>query len=84
MIQNELVRMWQETGITVFMVTHDVDEAILLSDRILLMSPGPGAAIREEIEIRIPRPRTRETVIEHPAYYETRNRIIRFLNQHTH
>lgn len=83
-IQNELVRMWQDTGITVFMVTHDVDEAILLSDRILLMSPGPGAAIREEIEIRIPRPRTRETVIDHPAYYETRNRIIRFLNQHSH
>ncbi|MEJ5359814.1 MAG: ABC transporter ATP-binding protein [Desulfobacterales bacterium] len=83
-IQNELVRMWQETGITVFMVTHDVDEAILLSDRILLMSPGPGAEIREEIEIHIPRPRTRETVIDHPAYYETRNRIIRFLNRHTH
>ncbi len=79
-IQNELVRMWQETGITVFMVTHDVDEAILLSDRILLMSPGPHAQISEEITIDIPRPRTRETVIDHPAYYDLRNRIIRFLN----
>lgn len=82
-IQNELVRMWQETGITVFMVTHDVDEAILLSDRILLMSPGPNAQISEEITINIPRPRTRETVIDHPSYYELRNRIIRFLNQET-
>ncbi len=80
-IQNELVRMWQETGITVFMVTHDVDEAILLSDRILLMSPGPHAQISEEITIDIPRPRTRETVIDHPSYYDLRNRIIRFLNQ---
>jgi nitrate/nitrite transport system ATP-binding protein len=73
--------MWQETGITVFMVTHDVDEAILLSDRILLMSPGPNARISEEITIDIPRPRTRETVIDHPSYYDLRNRIIRFLNQ---
>jgi nitrate/nitrite transport system ATP-binding protein len=80
-IQNELVRMWQKTGITVFMVTHDVDEAILLSDRILLMSPGPSAQISEEIAIDIPRPRTRETVIEHPSYYELRNGIISFLNQ---
>lgn len=80
-IQNELVRMWQETGITVFMVTHDVDEAILLSDRILLMSPGPRARISEEITIDIPRPRTRQTVIDHPDYYELRNNIIRFLNQ---
>lgn len=80
-IQNELVRMWQETGITVFMVTHDVDEAILLSDRILLMSPGPNAQISEEIKIDIPRPRTRETLIDYPSYYDLRNRIIRFLNQ---
>ncbi len=80
-IQSELVRMWQETGITVFMVTHDVDEAILLSDRILLMSPGPRGRISEEITIDIPRPRTRETVIDHPDYYELRNKIIRFLNQ---
>ncbi len=80
-IQEELVRMWQETGITIFMVTHDVDEAIYLSDRILLMSPGPEAKIMDEIVIDIPRPRTRETIIEHPGYYDIRNRIIRFLSR---
>lgn len=78
-IQDELVRMWQETGITIFMVTHDVDEAILLSDRIMLMSRGPDAKIMEEIKIDIPRPRTRAKIVEEPQYYEIRNRIIRFL-----
>ncbi len=80
-IQEELVRMWQETGITIFMVTHDVDEAILLSDRIMLMTPGPGAQITEELHVDIPRPRKRTTVIEHPAYYPLRNRIIKFLSK---
>lgn len=80
-IQEELVRMWESTGITIFMVTHDVDEAILLSDRILLMSPGPFAEIKMEIEVDIPRPRGRTTVIEHPNYYKIRNSIIRFLSE---
>jgi len=79
-IQEELVRMWLDTGITIFMVTHDVDEAILLSDRIMLMSPGPDAKIMEEIKVNIPRPRERATIIEHPGYYAIRNRIIRFLS----
>jgi nitrate/nitrite transport system ATP-binding protein len=80
-IQEELVRMWYNTGITIFMVTHDVDEAILLSDRILLMSPGPDAKIMDEIHVGIPRPRGRATIIEHPSYYAVRNRIIKFLSQ---
>lgn len=63
------------------MVTHDVDEAILLSDRILLMSAGPFAQIREVVPIEIPRPRTRSTIIEHPDYYKIRNRIIQFLSE---
>jgi nitrate/nitrite transport system ATP-binding protein len=79
-IQEELVRMWLETGTTIFMVTHDVDEAILLSDRIMLMSPGPDAKIMEELPINIPRPRNRTSIIEHPNYYPIRNRIIRFLS----
>jgi nitrate/nitrite transport system ATP-binding protein len=79
-IQEELVRMWTETGITIFMVTHDVDEAILLSDRILLMTPGPEARIAEQVTVDIPRPRARTTIIEHPCYYGIRNRIIRFLS----
>ncbi|WP_300160655.1 ABC transporter ATP-binding protein [Solidesulfovibrio sp.] len=80
-IQDELVRMWEETGITIFMVTHDVDEAILLSDRIMLMSPGPQAKFMDEIEVDIPRPRKRISIIEHPRFYEIRNRIISFLSQ---
>ncbi len=80
-IQEELVRMWLDSGITIFMVTHDVDEAILLSDRILLMSPGPDAQILDEIKVDIPRPRVRTKIIEHPSYYGTRNRIIRFLSK---
>lgn len=80
-IQDELIRMWNDTGVTIFMVTHDVDEAILLSDRILLMNSGPEAKICETIEIRIPRPRKRSTIIEHPDYYALRNGIIRFLSE---
>lgn len=78
-IQEELVKMWTATNNTVFMVTHDVDEAILLSDQVLLMSSGPESHIAEIVEISIPRPRERATVIEHPCYYKIRNHIIRFL-----
>ena len=80
-IQDELIRMWNDTGVTIFMVTHDVDEAILLSDRILLMSAGPFAEIREVVPIEIPRPRTRASIIEHPDYYKLRNRIIQYLSE---
>jgi nitrate/nitrite transport system ATP-binding protein len=78
-IQDELIRMWTESGVTIFMVTHDVDEAILLSDRIFLMSPGPHARIAQSIDIPIARPRTRRTIIENPLYYTLRNSIIKFL-----
>lgn len=80
-IQDELMRMWTETGITIFMVTHDVDEAILLSDRIMLMSPGPEARFMDEINVDIPRPRSRQAIIEHPRFYEIRKRIINFLSR---
>jgi nitrate/nitrite transport system ATP-binding protein len=78
-IQEELVRMWTQTKNTVFMVTHDVDEAILLSDRIALMTNGPNAELAEIIEINIPRPRTREELIDHPEYLRIRNHILHFL-----
>lgn len=80
-IQEELVRMWMATGNTVFMVTHDVDEAILLSDKIALMSDGPEARLAETMEVTIPRPRTREAVIENPEYTRIRKHVIRFLGQ---
>lgn len=78
-IQEELIRMWERSRNTVFMVTHDVDEAILLSDKIMLMTNGPDARIAEIVEVNIPRPRTRTEIIEHPLYYKIRNHIIHFL-----
>jgi nitrate/nitrite transport system ATP-binding protein len=79
-IQEELVRIWEATGITIFMVTHDVDEAILLSDRILLMNHGPESEIQLEIDVDIERPRSRSSIIEHPSYYAIRNQIIKYLS----
>lgn len=81
-IQEELIQMWNTSRNTVFMVTHDVDEAILLSDRILLMTNGPSARVGEIVDVTIPRPRSRETIIEHPHYYKIRNHIIHFLVRH--
>jgi nitrate/nitrite transport system ATP-binding protein len=78
-IQDELVRMWTASRNTVFMVTHDVDEAILLSDRIALMTSGPDARLAEVIEVKIPRPRTRAELIDDPEYLRLRNHILRFL-----
>ncbi|BAU46926.1 nitrate ABC transporter ATPase [Sulfurifustis variabilis] len=79
MIQEELVRIWGDTQQTVFMITHDVDEAILLADRVLLMTNGPRARVAESVRIDIPRPRTRTEVIHHPAYYAIRNHLVEFL-----
>lgn len=81
-IQEELVQMWNATRNTVFMVTHDVDEAILLSDRIMLMTNGPAARIAELVDVTIPRPRSRDSIIEHPHYYKIRNHVIHFLVRH--
>ncbi len=78
-IQEELIRMWSATRNTVFMVTHDVDEAILLSDRIALMTNGPEARVAEIVEVKIPRPRSRATIIDDPAYGRLRSHIIHFL-----
>lgn len=78
-IQEELVRMWMATKNTVFMVTHDVDEAILLSDKIALMTDGPEARLAEIIKVEIPRPRKRETLIDNPDYVRTRRHILNFL-----
>jgi nitrate/nitrite transport system ATP-binding protein len=78
-IQDELMRMWAAVGATVFMVTHDVDEAILLSDRIALMTSGPNARLAEIIDVEIPRPRTRQQLIELPEYMRIRNHILHFL-----
>jgi nitrate/nitrite transport system ATP-binding protein len=79
MIQDELMRMWAASRNTVFMVTHDVDEAVLLSDRIALMTSGPDARLAEIVAVKIPRPRTRAALIDDPEYLRLRTHILRFL-----
>lgn len=78
-IQDELVKIWEETRQTVFMITHDVDEAILLSDRIFLMSNGPNARIAESVRVNLPHPRSRATIFQHPAHHKIRDYLVDFL-----
>ena len=78
-IQDELLEIVQETHQTVFMITHDVDEAILLADKIFLMSNGPRAVIAEIVENTMPRNRTRQTMHHDPQFYSIRNHLIDFL-----
>lgn len=78
-IQDELLKIVQATAQTVFMITHDVDEAILLSDRILLMSNGPSARIAEIVEVSLPRSRTRHDMHHDPRFYRIRNHLVDFL-----
>ncbi len=78
-IQEELIKIWSESKQTVFMITHDVDEAILLSDRVLLMTNGPYARIAESVKISIDRPRNRNSIIHDPGYYKIRNHLVDFL-----
>jgi nitrate/nitrite transport system ATP-binding protein len=78
-IQDELVRMWSASRNTVFMVTHDVDEAILLSDRIALMTRGPQAKLAEQVEVKLARPRRRADLIDDPEFLRLRTHVLRFL-----
>ena len=78
-IQDELVRICAATHQTVFMITHDVDESILLADRILLMSNGPNACIAEVVQNTLPRPRDRHNIHHDPQYYRVRNHLVDFL-----
>ncbi|MDD3608646.1 MAG: ABC transporter ATP-binding protein [Halothiobacillaceae bacterium] len=78
-IQDELVKICAATQQTVFMITHDVDEAILLADKILLMSNGPQAKIAEIVENTLPRPRSRVEMHHNPNFYALRNHLVDFL-----
>ena len=78
-LQDNLVEICDQTQQTTFMITHDVDEAILLSDRILLMSDGPEATIAEIVIVDIPKPRNRPNIINDPTYYMIRNYLVDFL-----
>jgi nitrate/nitrite transport system ATP-binding protein len=78
-LQDEVRRICTVTGQTVFMITHDVDEAIYLADRVVLMTNGPGAVLAEIVENPLPKERKRDDVHKHPLYYGVRNHIIDFL-----
>ncbi len=78
-LQDEVRRICLATGQTVFMITHDVDEAIYLADRVVLMTNGPDAKIAEIVVNPLPKERRRDDVHKHPAYYAVRNHLIDFL-----
>ena len=78
-LQDELTRIVAATGSTVLMVTHDVDEAVLLSDRVVMMTNGPSATIGQILEIDLPRPRDRLALATHPRYMALRTEVLKFL-----
>lgn len=80
-LQEKLMEIVQEKQITCVMVTHDVDEALLLSDRVVMLTTGPEAHIGQILDVPIPRPRHRLEVVNHPDYYNLRHEIVYFLNQ---
>ena len=78
-LQDELMRIVAQTGSTVLMVTHDVDEAVLLADRVVMMTNGPAATIGEILEVDLPRPRDRLALVNDPRYLRCRKAILEFL-----
>ncbi|MCT7951160.1 nitrate ABC transporter ATP-binding protein [Ancylothrix sp. C2] len=78
-LQEELLQIWREYRVTVLMITHDIDEALFLADRLVMMTNGPHAKIGEVLEIPFARPRVRSQVMEDPRYYELRNYALDFL-----
>jgi ABC-type nitrate/sulfonate/bicarbonate transport system ATPase subunit len=83
-LQQVLVDLWSKNNITALMVTHDVDEALFLSDRVVCMTDGPAAEVGDILNVKFPRPRERKAVMEHPDYYKLREHLIEFLEIHAH
>lgn len=83
-LQDVLVEVWNRTKVTTICVTHDVDEAILLADRVIMMTNGPNARIGQILEVDLPRPRARKEVLEDPRFYEYREAVLRFLADYEH
>lgn len=81
-LQEVLMEVWQRTKVTAACVTHDVDEAILLADRVIMMTNGPNARIGKVMEVNIPRPRSRKALLEHPDYYRYREEVLQFLEDY--
>ncbi|MEX1035082.1 MAG: nitrate ABC transporter ATP-binding protein [Sneathiella sp.] len=78
-LQDVLMEVWKRTEVTTLCVTHDVDEAILLADRVVMMSNGPNARIGNIMKVDLPRPRSRKELLEHPDYYAYREELLGFL-----
>jgi nitrate/nitrite transport system ATP-binding protein len=81
-LQEVLMEVWTRTRVTAICVTHDIDEAILLADRVVMMSNGPNARIGGILEVDLPRPRSRKALLDHPKYYEFREALLSFLRDH--
>ncbi len=80
-LQDELMKIVAHTGSTVLMVTHDVDEAVLLSDRIVMMTNGPAATVGDAVDVDLPRPRERLALVNDSRYHHFRGRVLEFLYQ---
>ena len=80
-LQEELLQIWREHQVTVLMITHDIDEALFLADRLVMMTNGPAAKIGEILQIPFSRPRNRKRIMEDPQYYQLRNYALEFLYQ---
>ncbi len=78
-LQEVLMEVWTRTQVTAICVTHDVDEAILLADRVVMMSNGPNAKVGKIMQVDLPRPRSRKQLLEHPDYYRYREELLQFL-----
>ncbi|BAQ66539.1 nitrate ABC transporter ATP-binding protein [Geminocystis sp. NIES-3709] len=84
-LQEELLEIWRNHQLTVMMITHDIDEALFLADRLVMMTNGPSAKIGEVLDIPFSRPRNRAQITEDPRYYELRNYALDFLfHRHAH
>jgi nitrate/nitrite transport system ATP-binding protein len=81
-LQEVLMEVWKRTQVTAICVTHDVDEAILLADRVVMMTNGPHARIGKIMHVDLPRPRSRKALFEHPKYYAYREELLSFLAEH--
>ncbi|MGF1623881.1 MAG: ABC transporter ATP-binding protein [Alphaproteobacteria bacterium] len=81
-LQEVLMEVWTRTHVTAICVTHDVDEAILLADRVVMMTNGPAARIGKVMDVHLPRPRSRKALLEHPDYYAYRHELLDFLEEY--
>ncbi|MDD7972587.1 ABC transporter ATP-binding protein [Roseinatronobacter alkalisoli] len=83
-LQEVLMEVWSRTKVTAICVTHDVDEAVLLADRVVMMTNGPQARIGKIVDVNLPRPRTRKALLGHPDYYDYRAEVLQFLEDYEH